>query len=480
MCRGDAQAPFGGVLSGRHAGFLVGMLLAIAGLIPATSQAISTNIHISKTDGQGVYLRPSPDTSQPALRLIPEGASPDYNCFTYGQNVNGVNVWFNVNWAGATGFYASYYDDSSYHSEAELTGKYGIPKCGASPPPSQSPPAPTPGPAPTITASLGGPFGCGNCYAIDVAVHDFPTGTFTYECHDNSGPGGSDTVFFSHALSIGNPNQATWPGVFCDDNGPYVAYVVINGVRSNSVDFGGTSAPSPATGIGAPSQGGSGTGGESSGGGSTGTGPGGSSGSGATGTAPGGSMFFLPMDNHLATVADTTVEYADWRGDSCKLKRSLPVPPTRLPVTLGGWSNGRLGPIYYLNAASDYQKKAVKYILLIDPGGTPQMTAGPCEQKVQPSGVLSRWLSLDPTNAKLVVIAATSTNNDDRQGLYTYYLKSLTKAQRKNQVLVCTEGNTSHRKAFDRYASPGGPQTAFLKSQKFKCPYGVDTVPPGG
>ena len=455
-------------MPGRHAAFLVGVLLAITGLVPGTAQAISTNIHISGTGGQGVYLRPSPDTSQPALRLIPEGASPDYNCFTYGQNVNGVSVWFNVNWAGATGFYASYYDDSSYHSEAELTGKYGVPKCGTSPPPTQSPPPPAPGPSPTITASLGGSYGCGNCFAINVAVHDFPTGTFTYECHDNSGPGGSDTVFFSHAVSIGDPNQATWPGVFCDDNAPYVAYVVINGVRSNSVDFSGTSAPSPTTGNdGATGQGGTGS-------------SGGSTGGGSAGTPPGGSMFFLPKDNHLKTVADTTVEYADWRGDNCNLKGSLPVPPTRLPVTLGGWSNGRLGPIYYLNAASDYQRRAVKYILLIDPGGTPQMVSGPCEQKVQPSGVLSRWLALDPKNAKLVVIAATSTNDDSRQGLYKYYFSSLTKAQRKNQVLVCTEGNTGHRKAFDRYAAPGGPQTAFLKSQKFKCPYGVDTVPPGG
>jgi hypothetical protein len=439
--------------------------------------AISANIHIHGTGGQGVYLRPAPDTSQPGLRLIPEGASPDYNCFTYGQNINGVNVWFNVNWSGATGFYASYYDDSSYHSETELTSKYGIPKCGAAPPPT---PSPSPSPSPTITASVGGQYGCGACHGLNIAVNNFPTGTYTYECHDNSGAGGSDLMFFSHTVSVTDPNQSSWPGVFCYDSPPYVAYVVMNGVRSNSVQFGDSGSPGPVdTGPGdsGPSDGGLEpvTPGPVAGGSSpqpAGGGP-------VSDGNPGGSMFFLPKDNHLSTVADTTVEYDDWRGSNCALKHALPVPPTRLPVTLGGWSNGRLGPIYYLNAASDAQRSVVKYVLLIDPGGTKQFKSS-CDATVHPSDVLSRWLALDPAkNAKLVIIAATITNDDGRKGLYQYYLKSLSKAQRKNQVLVCTEGNTSHRTAFNRYAAPGGSQTAFLRNQKFRCPYGVDTVPPG-
>lgn len=75
-------------------------------------------------------------------------------------------------------------------------------------------PPPPPPPQASITASLGGVFGCGSCHALNIAVSNFPTGTFTYYCHDNSGPGGSDTVFFSHAVSVTDPNQSTWPGVF--------------------------------------------------------------------------------------------------------------------------------------------------------------------------------------------------------------------------------------------------------------------------
>lgn len=103
-----------------------------------------------------------------------------------------------------------------------------------SPPP---PPPPPPPPAASISAAEGGRYGCSNCYALNIEVHNFPTGTYTYYCHDNSGPGGSDVVFYQHAVTVNDPNQGTWPGVFCDDNSPYVAYLVMNGVTSNSVQF---------------------------------------------------------------------------------------------------------------------------------------------------------------------------------------------------------------------------------------------------
>src|SRR6266850_1330595 len=113
---------------------VVPLALLIAVAATAQAFAISAPIHISGTGGEGVYLRSEPSTSGVPLRLIPEGFSPDYNCFVWGQNINGVPIWFNVNFAGATGYYASYYDDSSYHSNEELTAKYGIPLCGSAPP----------------------------------------------------------------------------------------------------------------------------------------------------------------------------------------------------------------------------------------------------------------------------------------------------------------------------------------------------------
>jgi hypothetical protein len=94
---------------------------------------------------------------------------------------------------------------------------------------------PPPPPPPSITAEKGGPFRGG--YELDAQVHNFPLGTFIYSCHDNSGPGGSEVVYFSHAVEVTNPNQSTWPGVFCYDSAPYVSYLEMDGVRSNSVQF---------------------------------------------------------------------------------------------------------------------------------------------------------------------------------------------------------------------------------------------------
>jgi hypothetical protein len=111
------------------------------------ANAITANIHIANTGGEGVFLRAEPNTSSTRLGWMGEGTSPDYQCFVYGQVINGVPIWFNVTHSGITGYYASYFDDSSYHSDAELTAKYGIPRCGDSPP--SPPPAPPPSPAGT-------------------------------------------------------------------------------------------------------------------------------------------------------------------------------------------------------------------------------------------------------------------------------------------------------------------------------------------
>lgn len=136
---------------------LIPLLALVWVLFSATSAiAISAPIHIAGTGGEGVFIRPEPNTSRPATGWMPEGASPDYNCFVWGQNIGGVPIWFNVNYGGVTGYYASFYDDSSYHSNEELTAKYGVPLCGSAPPSSPPPPgAPsTPGTTQSAPAAV--------------------------------------------------------------------------------------------------------------------------------------------------------------------------------------------------------------------------------------------------------------------------------------------------------------------------------------
>jgi hypothetical protein len=127
-------------------------------VLAGTASAVSAPIQIANTGGEGVLIRAEPNTSSTRLGWMPEGASPDYNCFVWGQDINGVPIWFNVNYSGITGYYASYYDNSSYKSNEELTTEYGVPLCGAatpSPVPVQPSSEPAPEASPTPPSSSG-------------------------------------------------------------------------------------------------------------------------------------------------------------------------------------------------------------------------------------------------------------------------------------------------------------------------------------
>lgn len=110
-------------------------------------------------------LRPGPsEGSGAALAVMPAGTSPGFLCWTTGEVVNNVDVWFKVHWGGATGYYASGLDNSSYRSDLEITGKYGIPYCGGgngpAPPTSTTPASTTPPAAaggPEVKVPAGGP-----------------------------------------------------------------------------------------------------------------------------------------------------------------------------------------------------------------------------------------------------------------------------------------------------------------------------------
>jgi hypothetical protein len=93
-------------------------------------------------------MRNGPGTSYARVGGIYTGTSPDFVCWTQGQNVGGVDVWFLVHNAGATGYYASYYDDSHYATDAQITPKYGISRCGTPAPSPPAPVSPVPGPPP--------------------------------------------------------------------------------------------------------------------------------------------------------------------------------------------------------------------------------------------------------------------------------------------------------------------------------------------
>lgn len=116
---------------------------ATVGIVAANASAMGAPIQIT----QNVNMRSGPGTSFARVGGIYAGQSPDFICWAVGDNINGVNVWFDVNANGATGYYASYYDNSSYATDGLITSKYGIPQCGTQTP-APVPTAPTVNPQP--------------------------------------------------------------------------------------------------------------------------------------------------------------------------------------------------------------------------------------------------------------------------------------------------------------------------------------------
>lgn len=76
-------------------------------------------------------IRTGASSSSPSVGSVPGGTSPSYLCWTTGQSIGGVDVWFDVYYAGHTGFIASYYDNSTYAHDGDITAKYGIAPCHA-------------------------------------------------------------------------------------------------------------------------------------------------------------------------------------------------------------------------------------------------------------------------------------------------------------------------------------------------------------
>jgi hypothetical protein len=186
----------------------------------------------------GIYWRTSPDWGTPeavAGNGVYPGTIVKITCYQAGAgNVpdSTNSMWEQASWVSGPGGGGGWINEHFLADGAALNQPSpGAPPCGSSPPP----PAPPPPPSPSISASKGGPYLGG--YALNIQVHNFPTGVYTYYCHDNSGPSGSDTIYFSHAVAVNDPNQASWPGVFCYDSAPYVSYLVMGGVASNGVQF---------------------------------------------------------------------------------------------------------------------------------------------------------------------------------------------------------------------------------------------------
>ena len=153
-------------------------------------------------------IRPGPsEASGAALTVMPAGTNPGFLCWTTGQRVNNVNVWFKVYWAGVTGYYASGLDNSSYSSDLEIASKYGIPYCGGGIGPVNTPVA-TPPATPTIPPTVY------DRYASSVPIRTCDSTLCPEDLYAGDGP----PIEFPNGQAV---------AMLCWESSPYVGGLVI-------------------------------------------------------------------------------------------------------------------------------------------------------------------------------------------------------------------------------------------------------------
>lgn len=416
------------------------LLLALA--FAADASALSAPIHIANTDGEGVFIRPDPNTSRPAIGWMPEGASPDYHCFVWGQSVNGVPIWFNVTYNGVTGFYASYYDDSSYHSNEELTAKYGVPLCGSAPPPSPapSPSEPSPAPAPAPSAASG---------SLVFSVFNAKGGIYF-----RNSPNWDDTPRIAGAGVYDGDRVEVICGALGGPVGPYANrwWSYVKNLTRPSAGSGWVNAHFIDDGMPAntPSTGEPGCSGNAL--------PISTSQPSGGATAPAGeSVFFSPNENPSGVgthpFATHSLRESEWVSSTkCSPETAVARVNGFGPnvTTLAGWSRGRLGVIYALTSSK--LRAQIHRVILFDPGSTSDFKDS-CESdpSLNVNALLTAWVGRDPNNHLLVLTGADSeepsggaNSRYTYSGLWHWYFAGLWNQPYATRAIVCDYHGASH------------------------------------
>ena len=151
--------------------------------------------------------------------------------------------------------------------------------------------------------------------------------------------------------------------------------------------------------------------------------------------------------------------------------------------TLAGWSLGRRGPIYYLKDASDAEKLALNYVLLIDPGYWGQMG---CDRIQHAGDALANWLIANPSAHLVVISGSAISQQGNSQGIQETYFnairnQSTTVRNLRPRVLTCNYGGPIWYPLFGPSPLDSNPFTheeAFRTAQYWiKHEIGVDGCP---
>jgi hypothetical protein len=431
---------------------------AASGVLP--SSALADPTYGVMNAPEGVYWRSEPNWAAAERTTgfgVYNGTTIEVHCYQSGTTVEGSadTMWEQATDVGGSGYGSGWLNEHFINDGQPINQPSpGVPPCNAPPPPPPPPPPPSSG-------------------GLVFPIFNAEGGIY----YRNS-PHWSDT---SATLGVGvyNGDQVELIcGAFGDAVGPYndTAWSYVNNlsrpvgdgwVNEHFINDGALSnqfvAGEPMCGPeipGATSSGGSGSSGGGSGlngDGSTLGSPSGPSGGGSTGP---NSVFYSPNSTPDAiaglTLADLNIVLDEWTEPHCGRTAAANIPAG--VSTLAGWSLARLGPVYFLAAASSQQVASVRTIILIDPGDTKDFKEG-CDVHYGPDWINSlfhNWLKSNTANRLIVLTGAASEEEQHGKatyaGLWKYYFAGIWNQHFAKQAQVCDYHQMDHKVILKEFA----------------------------
>jgi hypothetical protein len=184
----------------------------------------------------------------------------------------------------------------------------------------------------------------------------------------------------------------------------------------------------------------------------------------------GAAIYYSPNDEPNSfpglTVGSLNMPVRSWSVGRCNPEGAVVTVPEGI-TTLAGWSLGRLGPIYYLKAASPAAVAKVRTIVLFDPGSTSDFARvgtfrrlypwkKPCDSQHPVSTLLAAWLNSDGRNRLFIVTGLDSEEKVDGRSTYAgirrYYLSGIHQQPFAHRAIICDYDRLAHDQVLKEFA----------------------------
>lgn len=171
-----------------------------------------------------------------------------------------------------------------------------------------------------------------------------------------------------------------------------------------------------------------------------------------------GSVYFEAEDaGDESSPASIHRSFGSWAAGNCSSSAANNFPSWLAPnnkyiTTAGGWSLGRLGPVYMLEATQGNPTggrwQEIDYILLFDPGNYDDLMNNQCDRMYNRQQLFTKWLKANP-NAKLVILAGSRTAESGHRGIQELYFNYLrADGGPRDRVLVCNYDTMGHEAVY--------------------------------